>query len=77
LLKQQIELGALVNIILGDELEVGCHGHHMVRYRQILAICRKDDQCSQTHGFEETVDHEDHLEGDASLGSLKFQSSRR
>jgi hypothetical protein len=24
--EQQIELGALVNIILGDELEVGCYG---------------------------------------------------
>jgi hypothetical protein len=39
-LKQQIELGALVNIIFGDELEVGCHGHHRVRACPISATSR-------------------------------------
>jgi len=31
--KQQIELGALLNIILGDELEGGCYGDCLVQYR--------------------------------------------
>ena len=76
--KKQIELSALVNVVLGDELEVGRYGHYYFAWSgQALAMCRKDNQCSQTDKNEEAVSHEDHPLGEAGPCGLKFQSSRR
>ena len=45
--KKQIELGALVNVILGDELEVGCYGHYFLVLVQVDSGYMQERQPAQ------------------------------